>query len=140
MLTLGNWGRGFESHSLRQLEHFYTSYRFMEELYFEIFESLPSQGPGDDESTRKAFQKLAGLPKHPKIMDVGCGTGILAVAAVKMGVSQVLGVDLDPDSIEIARQNSLINGVSENIHLGLGSVGEISQAATIRVCEPVATW
>ena len=61
----------------------------------------------------------------PTMIDVGCGTGILAVAAGKMGVSQVLGVDLDPDSIEIARQNSLINGVSENIHLGLGSVGEI---------------
>lgn len=43
----------------------------MADGYFKIFESLPRQGPGDEVSTKKAFQKLSGLPEHPEILDVG---------------------------------------------------------------------
>ena len=59
------------------------------------------------------------------MIDVGCGSGILAVAAIKLGMKQVVGVDLDAEAIEIARQNSKINNVSEKIIFGLGSVREI---------------
>jgi hypothetical protein len=47
----------------------------MEDLYFKIFEALPRQGPGDEAATKKAFQRLSGLPQSPAILDVGCGTG-----------------------------------------------------------------
>ena len=59
------------------------------------------------------------------MIDLGCGSGILAVAAVKLGMKQVLGVDLDGDAIEIAQQNSVINNVSDYIYYGVGSVSEI---------------
>lgn len=74
---------------------------------------------------------------HLNMIDVGCGSGILAVAAVKLGMQRVLGVDLDPDAIEIARQNSMINKVSENIIFGLGSVGEILAGSFSFKCAPL---
>lgn len=66
-----------------------------------------------------------GEADHLKMIDVGCGSGILAVAAVKLGMQRVLGVDLEEDAIEIAQHNSMVNEVSENIIFGLGSVSEI---------------
>jgi hypothetical protein len=42
----------------------------MDEIFFEIFESLPRQGPGDRASTEKAFRPLEGLPERPDILDL----------------------------------------------------------------------
>ncbi len=58
-------------------------------------------------------------------IDVGCGSGILSIAALKLGAKEVLGVDIDPDSIVNARENAQANGVGEGLILGVGSVGEI---------------
>ena len=60
------------------------------------------------------------------MIDIGCGSGILGVAAAKLGVRQILGVDLDPKAIEIAHQNAVVNGVQEQMELATGSVGEVS--------------
>ena len=59
------------------------------------------------------------------MIDVGCGSGILGIAALKLGVGNALGVDRDPDAVEAAHQNAQINGVSENLDLAVGSLAEI---------------
>jgi ribosomal protein L11 methyltransferase len=59
------------------------------------------------------------------MIDVGCGSGILGIAAAKLGVRCILGVDLDPKAIEIAQRNALVNGVQEQLELATGSVSEI---------------
>lgn len=46
-----------------------------ETYMYEFFGALPRQGPGDRESTRKAFRMVEGLPQKPEILDLGCGTG-----------------------------------------------------------------
>jgi ribosomal protein L11 methyltransferase len=61
----------------------------------------------------------------PSIIDVGCGSGILAVAALKLGASRALGVDIDPESITASIENGLLNEVSERLEVGLGSVAEV---------------
>ena len=60
------------------------------------------------------------------MIDVGCGSGILGIAAAKLGVRHILGVDLDPNAIEIAHQNAVVNGVQEQMELATGSVGEVN--------------
>ena len=60
-----------------------------------------------------------------RIIDVGCGSGILSVAAVKLGANTVLGVDIDEESINKSRENANINEVGDEFILGLGSVQEI---------------
>ena len=59
------------------------------------------------------------------IIDVGCGSGILSIAAIRLGARQALGVDIDAGSIENARENANANGVGEELILGVGSVEEI---------------
>jgi ribosomal protein L11 methyltransferase len=60
-----------------------------------------------------------------KVIDVGCGSGILAVAALKLGARQALAVDIDPDALHAVRENSALNGVADRLDAGLGSVAEI---------------
>ena len=60
-----------------------------------------------------------------QIIDVGCGSGILSIAALKMGADKALGVDIDPESITNSRENADTNGVGDELILGVGSVGEI---------------
>ncbi|HRN50266.1 MAG TPA: 50S ribosomal protein L11 methyltransferase [Anaerolineales bacterium] len=57
------------------------------------------------------------------VMDIGCGSAILAIAAKKLGAGQAVGVDIDPQSMDNARQNAALNNV--DIEIGLGSVDEL---------------
>ncbi|HEX2996299.1 MAG TPA: 50S ribosomal protein L11 methyltransferase [Anaerolineales bacterium] len=59
------------------------------------------------------------------VIDVGCGSGILSIAAIKLGAETALGVDIDADSILNARENADSNQVGDELILGVGSVQEI---------------
>jgi ribosomal protein L11 methyltransferase len=59
------------------------------------------------------------------VIDVGCGSGILSIAALKLGAFQVLAVDIDEDSVKNSRENADTNGVGNELILGIGSVTEI---------------
>jgi ribosomal protein L11 methyltransferase len=71
-------------------------------------------GTGTHPTTRLC---LAWLDAHPlagrRVLDFGCGSGILAVAAALLGAREVTGTDIDPQAVEAARANSLANGVPE---------------------------
>lgn len=61
------------------------------------------------------------------VIDVGCGSGILSIGAVKLGANSVLAVDIDPASVRATNENSAANGVEDQIFSALGSVAEILQ-------------
>lgn len=58
-------------------------------------------------------------------IDVGCGSGILSIAALKLGATSALGVDIDAGSIVNARENASTNHIGDELILGVGSVQEI---------------
>ena len=60
-----------------------------------------------------------------RVIDVGCGSGILSIAAIKLGAANALGVDIDPGSIVNARENAGTNHVGDELILDIGSVQEI---------------
>lgn len=62
------------------------------------------------------------------VIDVGCGSGILSIAALKLGADKVLGVDIDVESVKNSRENADLNGIGEELMLGQGSVTEILQS------------
>ncbi len=70
---------------------------------------------------------LVGVDGHPRlrVIDVGCGSGILSIAALKLGAKQVLGVDIDLESVKNSRENADVNGIGKELILGQGSVKEI---------------
>jgi ribosomal protein L11 methyltransferase len=59
------------------------------------------------------------------VIDVGCGSGILSIAALKLGAKSALGVDIDAGSIVNARENADTNEIGDELTLEVGSVQEI---------------
>jgi ribosomal protein L11 methyltransferase len=53
------------------------------------------------------------------VIDFGCGSGILAIAALKLGAKRVIGIDIDPQAITASRDNAQRNNVSEQLELYL---------------------
>ena len=76
------------------------------------------------------FQEQGYLNDRPpaplEVIDVGCGSGILAIAALKLGARRALGVDIDEDALAAARDNARLNGVADRLEVGTGSALEIS--------------
>jgi ribosomal protein L11 methyltransferase len=68
-------------------------------------------------------QPVDGPP--PTAIDVGCGSGILSVAALKLGATHALGMDIDPRAVEVSLENAALNGVADRYTAGTGSVAEI---------------
>lgn len=69
---------------------------------------------------------LVELPS-PQMIDVGCGSGILSIAAAKLGLSAVLGLDIDPAAIRISKENAEYNQVSTQIKFIKGSVKDLRE-------------
>ena len=77
-------------------------------------------GSGSHETTRLCMQWLSGQELEGKsVIDYGCGSGILAIAALKMGATHALGVDIDPQALQASRQNAELNLVSDSLQLEL---------------------
>ncbi len=62
--------------------------------------------------------------EHQRVMDYGCGSGILAIAAALYGAKHVQAVDIDPAAVDSARQNALDNGVAPVIEVGLPDLAQ----------------
>lgn len=67
-------------------------------------------------------------PELPNLemIDVGCGSGILSIAGIKLGVKRALGIDVDPDAITAARENAALNKVSNHFELEVGSLVDVN--------------
>jgi ribosomal protein L11 methyltransferase len=69
-------------------------------------------GTGSHPTTRLCLVWLAGhLQGGETVLDYGCGSGILAIAAARLGAARVVGVDIDPQAVKAARDNALRNEV-----------------------------
>ncbi len=75
-------------------------------------------GTGTHPTTALCLQILDSLPVSGRsVIDYGCGSGILGIAALKLGAAHVLAVDIDPQALLATRDNALRNGVSANIEV-----------------------
>jgi ribosomal protein L11 methyltransferase len=83
-------------------------------------------GTGTHPSTQLCLEMIEKhLTPGEDVIDVGCGSGILSIAALKLGARHALGVDIDSASIRSTRENGAANDVTGSIEVGLGSVTEI---------------
>lgn len=84
-------------------------------------------GTGHHPTTRQALWAVEQAGATGRVVDVGTGSGILAVAAAKAGAREVLAVDLDPRAVEEARRHVVANGVADRVRVMLGSVEQALQ-------------
>lgn len=87
-------------------------------------------GTGTHSTTRLCLMSLEALMKPGlSVLDLGCGSGILAIAAAKMGASKVLAVDIDPIAAKITAENAIVNGVADNIIAQQGTLETVRSSA-----------
>lgn len=87
-------------------------------------------GTGTHETTRLCLRALdahlSATPAVARVLDVGCGSGVLAIACAKLGVAEVLGIDHDADAVRIANENVAINGVSDQVTCTTTPIHDVS--------------
>ena len=97
-------------------------------------------GTGAHPTTRLCLELLAGQPRG-SVLDVGCGSGVLSIAAARLGFGPITSVDVDPVAVEVARGNAAANGVQIDVR-HLDAVAEELPPAELVVAniapEPIA--
>lgn len=97
--------------------------RFPQKLVIEM-EPKMAFGTGEHSTTRLCLRVLEKyIRAGVRVLDLGTGSGILAIAAAKLGASYVLALDIDQDAISNARENIKKNKVQKIIDLKLGTLG-----------------
>ena len=92
-----------------------------------FIEARNAFGTGTHQTTRMILRRLLGMNLNgKKVLDCGCGTGILGIVASRLGADRVLGYDIDEWSSENAKHNASINGVGNlDVMLGDASVLDV---------------
>jgi ribosomal protein L11 methyltransferase len=82
-------------------------------------------GTGHHETTRLCLAALDGLAR-PRIamLDNGTGSGVLSIAAAKLGVEQITAIDIDPIAAEVAQRNCQANGIAGQVTITAGTLSE----------------
>lgn len=82
-------------------------------------------GTGHHPTTRMCMEMLEEIiVGNERVVDVGCGSGILSIASVKLGASEVLGLEVSHDAAEVARENCSINQVNKYVSIYEKKVSE----------------
>lgn len=80
-------------------------------------------GTGTHETTNMCMQLLEKhLHGAMRVMDVGTGSGILAIAAARLGAEDILAIDIDPDAVKVAKENVALNHVERQVRVVVGDL------------------
>lgn len=83
-------------------------------------------GTGTHETTSMCIRELEKyVNKDSKVFDIGCGSGILAIAAAKLGAKEVVAVDLDEVAVKVAKENVLENKVEKSVSVIHGNLTDV---------------
>jgi ribosomal protein L11 methyltransferase len=83
-------------------------------------------GTGNHETTRLCVERLVELAgargTSGRVVDAGCGSGILALSAAKLGFRGVRGFDNDPEAVRVSEENAVLNGLADDVRFVVGDL------------------
>ncbi len=91
-------------------------------IFFEVFESLPRQGPGNRACTARALQLCGELPASPVVLDLGCGTGAQTLHLAELTNGSIVALDNHAPSIERLRAIIAERGLDGRIRAEIGDM------------------
>ncbi|WP_134684933.1 class I SAM-dependent methyltransferase [Brevibacillus migulae] len=98
-------------------------------FFFKIHRDLLREGPGNNESTRRAYRMLSEVPKHPHILDVGCGPGAQTIELAKLSAGTITAVDTHEPFLDELNRRAQTAGVSEQVTAQKASMFSLPFAA-----------
>ena len=121
-----------------KLEDFKTSGEFSDRIPL-VLDPGMAFGTGKHETTRACLEYIDELAGNgtQSFLDMGCGSGILSIAAAKLGFSPVAGFDIDEDAVNASRENAAMNGVSVDYRLFALGKGAVTLDESIEAAKGV---
>jgi len=93
------------------------------QLFLELYEGLPRQGPGDRTSAARALALCQGLPANPRALDLGCGVGGQTLHLAALTGGRVAALNLNPGSIRRLRRTAEAAGIAGRLWPLVGDMG-----------------
>jgi ribosomal protein L11 methyltransferase len=87
---------------------------------------------------REAHFSISDMPVSIDVLDVGSGSGILAIAAAKLGAARVIAIDIDPEAVSIAQQNMALNRVEGIVSVSAVPLSEVDGSFDVVVANILA--
>ena len=121
-----------------ELEGFRASGEFSDRIPL-VLDPGMAFGTGKHETTRACLEYIDELAGNgaQSFLDMGCGSGILSIAAAKLGFSPVAGFDIDEDAVNASRENAALNGVTVDYRLFALGKGTVTLDESIEAAKGV---
>ena len=96
-------------------------------------------GMGDHPTTTLSMRALRrAVVPGDRVLDVGCGSGVLAIAACRFGAAHAIGIDISPAAVPTTEHNAAINGVSDHVRVSITPLAEIDAMFEVVVANILA--
>ena len=90
-------------------------------VWIEPGRAFGTGGHGSTRSCLELLERALAAAPAPHALDVGCGSGVLAIAAAGLGVTRVDAIDVDPDAVAATTENARRNGVADHVHASVAA-------------------
>jgi SAM-dependent methyltransferase len=98
-------------------------------IFFEVYEALPRQGPGNRASAEKALRLCRDLPPSPSVLDLGCGVGGQTLHLAELTAGSIVAIDRHAPWIERLRATIADCGLSQRVRALVGDMANPGQPA-----------
>ena len=113
------WRRGFGAQRIGKRLLLHPSWEPVESEPDDVVLTIDPEnafGSGDHETTRLVLGFLdERVQGNERVLDVGCGSGILSIAAIRLGAASSVAVDIEEDAVVVTERNAALNGVAQSI-------------------------